>query len=340
MVEASGSFRPGRKTALKTAIGFAVAIGLIYALGAVIGWEQTLRRLRGARLAWVGAACLSTIACLAAWGKSWQVVLEALDVSVEYRRLFVTTLAATFANYVTPMGNAGGEPFVAYVLARDTGATYEESLASVVTSDVIRLFPFFTAGGVGTGYVLLRTELPGGVERFAYLLIALAVGLPLLVVFGWSFRGRLREWVLRALAPISRRSDRVSLESARDRIDSLYESMEIIAGSRRALATAIAYAYVGWILFALPLYFAGLALGTPVAFALVCFLVPVSVVAGSTPLPGGLAVIEGTLVALLTALTAMTTADSLAVTTLYRLASYWLVVGVGGLAGLWVLRRI
>ncbi|MEF8777760.1 MAG: lysylphosphatidylglycerol synthase transmembrane domain-containing protein [Natronomonas sp.] len=331
---------PGRTSVLKTAVGFGIAIVLIYLLGTVVGWERTIQRLRTAQLEWIGAACLSTMLCLAAWGRSWQIVLQSLDVSVPYRKLFVTTLAATFANYVTPMGNAGGEPFVAYVLARDTEATYEQSFASVLTSDLVRLLPFFTAGGIGTGYVLLTTQLPGTVKSLAYLLIGLAIGLPLIVAVGWSFRDRLRDGVLRGVAPIARRTNRIAVASIRDRFDRLYSSIDIIAGSRRALFFAIVYAYVGWVLFALPLYFAGLALGTPISIALVCFLVPAGVIAGSTPLPGGLAAIEGTLVALLTALTAMTTADSLAVTTVYRLASYWFVVGIGGVAALWVLKRV
>ena len=114
----------------------------------------------------------------------------------------------------------------------------------------------------------------------------------------------------------------------------------MIATDPRALVVAVAFGYVGWVLFAIPLYFSGLALGTPVSVLLVCFLVPVSVIAGSAPLPGGLAAIEGTLVALLTALTALSTADALAVTTIYRLTSYWFVVVFGGLAALWVIRRV
>lgn len=53
-----------------------------------------------------------------------------------------TYLAATFANYTTPFGQAGGEPFIAYVLSADTEASYEESLASVSTADLMHLLPF------------------------------------------------------------------------------------------------------------------------------------------------------------------------------------------------------
>ncbi|MFA9517474.1 YbhN family protein [Halopenitus sp. H-Gu1] len=329
-----------RRTITKTLLGFAVAILLVYLIGVVVGWERTIQRLRVAKIEWVLLGGLSAIACLAVWAKTWQVVLRAIGIVVPYRKLVVTFLSATFANYVTPMGQAGGEPFIAYILTRDTEATYEESLASVVTTDVIRMLPFFTVGGVGLGYLLGTTQrLPGPVEWFAAVLVALAIGLPLLAVASWGFRDRLRAAIRRLVAPIARRSHRVSLASVDDRIERLYESIEVIAGSPRALLVSVALAYVGWVLFALPLYFSAIAIGTPISVFLVCFLVPVSVVAGSTPLPGGLAAIEGTLVALLTALTVLSTADALAVTTIYRLVSYWFVVGVGGVATLWVIRR-
>jgi uncharacterized membrane protein YbhN (UPF0104 family) len=43
---------------------------------------------------------------------------------------------------------------------------------------------------------------------------------------------------------------------------------------------------------------------------------------------------------LLTALLAFTADEALAVTTVYRLTSYWFVVGVGGIATFWVLARV
>ena len=93
-------------------------------------------------------------------------------------------------------------------------------------------------------------------------------------------------------------------------------------------------------LFALPLYFSGIALDLSVSLLVVFFVVPATVVVSFAPLPGGLGAIEGALVLLLTALAAMSAGEALAVTTLYRLTSYWLVVGVGGIAALWVTARV
>ncbi len=334
-----GTGNTGRATLGRILLGFAIALFLVYVLGAVIGWDEAIAQLRTASPRWIAIACLSTLLCLATWAKTWQIVIRTVGVSVPYRKLVVTFLAATFANYVTPMGQAGGEPFIAYVLSRDTEATYEQSLASVVTADLIRMLPFFTVGGVGLGYLLVSNRFVESIEGFAVLLVGLAVAIPIVMILAWRERERLRSIVLEILGPIAKRTGRFSIESARDRIDRLYGSIEVIAESPRALLAATGFAYLGWVLFALPLYFSGLALDVPISLLLVCFVVPVSVIAGSTPLPGGLGAIEGTVVALLVALTAITSGEALAVTTLYRLTSYWLVIAVGGLAALWVLKR-
>jgi uncharacterized protein (TIRG00374 family) len=340
MKDEEGGKGSGRRRTAKLIAGFGVAVVLVYLLGTVIGWEETIERLRSAHLGWVAAACASSLLCLAVWGKMWQVVLEAVGVSVTYRKVVVTFFAASFANYVTPMGQAGGEPLVAYVLSRDTEASYEQSLASVVITDVLRLLPFFTVAGLGLGYLFFERQLPAVVETVAVVLAVLAIGLPTLMVVGWRHRLPVQKAFLRLLSPVARRTERFSVEGARRRIDSLYDSVELVADSRRALIVSVGLAYVGWVLFALPLYFSGLALDLPVSLLLVFFIVPATIVVSFTPLPGGLGAIEGALVLLLTALAALSAGEALAITTVYRLTSYWLVVGVGGIAALWVTARI
>ncbi|WP_202614507.1 lysylphosphatidylglycerol synthase transmembrane domain-containing protein [Halostella litorea] len=329
-----------RRTAVKIAAGFLVAVVLVYLLAVAVGWERTLSRLRAAELRWVAAGCLSTLCCLAAWGKAWQIVLRVGGIDVPYRKLVVTYLAATFANYVTPLGQAGGEPFIAYVLSRDTDANYEQSLASVVTADLLNLLPFFNFAAVGLGYLLFRSQLSETAADLAVGLGALAVGIPVLVVTGWQYRRRVEGVVLRVVRPVARWTDRVTVEGTRTRIERFYDSVGRITSSPRALLTATGFAYVGWAFFALPLYFSGLALDLPVPLLLALFIVPASTLAGMVPTPGGLAAVEGALVGLVVALTALTAADGLAIATVYRVASYWFALGVGGIAAVWVLARV
>ena len=336
------AFREGfvdRTTAAKILVGFVVAGVLIYLLGVVVGWNEIFSTLAGADFRWLAIACVSTAICLAAWGKAWQVVLGVLGIDVPFRKLVVTYYAATFANYVTPLGQAGGEPFIAYVLSKDTEANFEDSLASVVTADLLNLLPFFNFAALGLGFLLLQASLPERAEFLAQGLAVLAVGVPGLIYVGWRHRDGVEGAVLRFVRPIAGRTKRISVEGVRRRIDRFYASLERIAAEPWQLAYALTFSYAGWVFFALPLYFAGRTLGLPVDILVVLFVVPASTLAGLTPLPGGVGGVEIALVVLLVALTPLAAGPAAAVALVYRLASYWFALVIGGLATMWVIAR-
>jgi hypothetical protein len=331
----------GRQTLVKMLVGFAIAIALLGILATAIGWEAALAELRTANPVYVALGCLSTALGLMAWGKAWQVVLRVGDIDAPYRKLVVTYFAATFANYVTPLGQAGGEPFIAYVLSRDTEADYEQSLASVVTADLLNLLPFFNFAAVGTGYLVLSAGFGGSgtANGLAVALGAMAVGVPAIVWMGWHWRGGVESLVLRLVRPLTSVTNRVTVDGAKQRIERFYESVERIASEPRQLLVALAFSYVGWLLFALPMWFAVEAVDAPVGLLMVFFIVPASTIAGLVPTPGGLAAVEGALVGLLVSLTATTSGTAAAVATLYRIESYVFALVLGGIAAFWVTYR-
>ena len=328
-----------RRTVAQILLGFLVAGAVLALLVDFVGTEGVLDGLRRADVGWVALACLSTALCLTAWGKAWQIVLGVAGIEESFSRLVVTYYAATFANYVTPLGQAGGEPFIAYVLSRDTEASYQDSLASVVTADLLNLFPFVTFSGVGFAALLYGSELPEAIEPLAGGLVVLSVGVPLLTAIGWRFRDRLRNVLLGLSAPVVDRLPVVSSAGLRDRIRETEAAFERIARDRRALAKALSVSYVGWVFFALPLYFSAQAINAELPLLLVFFIVPASTLAGLVPSPGGSGAVETALVVLVVALTAIGRTDAAVIAILYRVASYLFALLLGGGAALYVLRR-
>jgi uncharacterized protein (TIRG00374 family) len=167
----------------------------------------------------------------------------------------------------------------------------------------------------------------------------MAVGVPAIAAGGWWFRNGVKRGVVRLVAPIARHTDRVTVEGARRRIEDLYAAFGRIATNLRALVEATLLAYAGWAFFALPLFFAGRALGAPVDPLLVLFIVPASTLAGLVPSPGGLGGVEVALVALLVGLVPVGAATAFALALVYRVASYWFALVVGGVAALLVVGR-
>jgi len=328
-----------RRALTKTVVGFVIAAILLYLLGVVAGWDEIFATLRDARPRWLALACLSTLLGLVAWGKAWHVVLAVIGIDVRFRRLVVTYFAATFTNYVTPFGQAGGEPFIAYVLSQDTGASYEDSLASVVTADLLNLLPFFNFAAVGFAVLVWRARLPEAIRPLAFGLTALALAIPVVAYVGWNHRDGVEAGVLRLLGPVASRTRRISVAGVRNRIERFYASLEVLAAEPRELLYALVFSYVGWILFALPLYFAALAIGREIDPLLVLFVVPASTIAGLMPTPGGTGGVEAVLVLLLGPLVGLAAPAAAAMALVYRVASYWFAILVGGIGSLYVVAR-
>lgn len=328
-----------RRTLAKVGVGFLAAVAMLYLFGRVIGWGQILRTFAGANLWWLAAACASTLVCLSLWAKGWDVILAVVDVSIPFHELDLMYFSATFTDYVTPFGKAGGGPFIAYILSTHEEADYQDSLVSVLTTDTLNLVPYFTFAILG--FVGLAAT--GGVPDRARLLVwglgVLMVVIPVVVVVVWRFEEKVESALVRALGPVAERTDRVNIENLRVRIAEFYDNLDYIADHPRPVAHTLGYAFVGWVFFALPLYFAGLTLGVTINPFLVLFIVPASSLASFVPTPGGTGAVEAMLVGLLVALTTVNADVAAAIALVYRVASYWFTIAVGGLATFYVIYR-
>ena len=256
-----------------------------------------------------------------------------------YRRLVPTYLAATFANYATPFGQAGGEPFIAYVLAADTDASYEESLASVSTADLMHLLPFFTFAGLGLAMLAVGGTMPPGARSILGGLGVIAIGVPVLVYAAWRRRDLVTRLIMGVVRPVAAHTDRVAAAAVEARVDGFYDHVARIADEPRDLLLGLVFSYLGWSCFAAPLYFAALSLGFTINPLLVAFLVPASSLAGVVPTPGGLGAVSTALVALLVALTPIGAGSAAAIAVLYRATSYVFALLVCGPAALYVTAR-
>lgn len=138
--------------ARSVAVGFATGIVVLVALYAVVGLGDVVGALSRADSIVVGAVFASAVGWLFAWGLALRTVLGVIAVEVTVPRSFLLLAAATFANNVTPFGQAGGEPFSALVVSRSTGTAYENGLAAVASVDTINFVPSISFALVGVGY--------------------------------------------------------------------------------------------------------------------------------------------------------------------------------------------
>ena len=318
------------RTLAKVGTGFVVAAILLYLLGRVVGWGEIIGAIGRADPLWLVLAFASTVVGLVAWSKVWDDVLETLSVDLPFRSLTVTYFAVTFADYVTPFGVAGGGPFIAYFLSSEEDVTFHEGLASITSTDILNLVPQFSFAAVGIAGLLLQ----GGLPRQADLFVAGLVGFAVVAAVGAAVvlyrRDDVVDAVVGVLAPVARRLPFVDVDTIREEVGEFSSVVGRITDDPKLLEETLAYSFVGWALFAAPLYLAARSIGFTLYPPAVLFVVAASTLASLVPTPGGLGGVEFAMTGLLVALSPLGVASAAAVTLLYRVTSYWFVIVVGG----------
>ncbi|WP_458187431.1 lysylphosphatidylglycerol synthase transmembrane domain-containing protein [Haladaptatus sp. NG-WS-4] len=316
--------------------GFVAAVVILLVVFSLVGIERVVSALAVTDLRVVVLVCLVSLAWLVSWAMSLRIVLDVLGVQVSSVRAFLLYAGATFANNVTPFGQAGGEPFAALLISRATDAEYETSLGAIASVDAINFVPSMSFALVGVAYYATVLTLGDTIEMVAVSIVALAMAVPVAAVAGW----RNRDWVesgisagvvpvVGAVARIIPRVKPTNRPAVARRIRGFFRAIERVAGDRRQLLLAVFFSALGWLLSSVSLWLSLYSLGHTVPFAAALFIVPIGSIAGVAPLPGGLGGVEAALVLLLVPITGVTAATAGAAAVIHRGATYWLPVMFG-----------
>ena len=321
----------------KVLFGFVLTVPVFGLLFWFVDIKPVLTALQQAHRTILGLVLLTTICWLFAWSQSLRTVLQTLDVSVSIPQSFFLFSGATFSNNITPFGQAGGEPITAYLISQTSKTKYETGLAAIASVDTLNFVPSFLFAIVGIGYYAIVLTLTSHMKFAAIILGGLGVG-----IFGggyylWTSRTaaeqRLSSWIARLLHPIADVIPRFTAptqKAIRRRIAHFIQTIEQIATNPTQLVVALGFSSAGWLFQAGALWLAFYAIGTTVPFAVVLFTIPISTIAGITPLPGGAGGIETVLVALLTSATSIEPAIIVAAVIIFRGLIYWVPTVIGG----------
>jgi uncharacterized protein (TIRG00374 family) len=255
--------------------------------------------------------------------------------------------SATFANNITPFGQAGGEPFSALLVARSTDSEYESSLAAIVSVDTINFIPSIAISSVGLAYYLVVVTVGDRLLLVSGVVAGLAIGVPLIGYGLWVFRSHLQQVIVRVLYPISATVSRFiptlpvpSRPTVHDRVRGFFRAIERVADSRVTLLEALFFSTAGWLCLAITLWFSLASVGHSVPIAAALITAPVAAIASVTPLPGGLGGVELAVVLIVVPITAVSAEVAASAALIYRGATYWFPTLVGGLAAAWLEGRV
>jgi uncharacterized protein (TIRG00374 family) len=319
-----------------TLVGFAAALAVLLVLGLVVGVEDLLSALARADRRVAGVMVVVGLAWLLSWGMALRTVLAVLGVNVGVLRAFATFAAATFANNVTPFGQAGGEPVSALFISNSTDAKYETGLAAIASVDALNFVPSIAFAMLGFGYYATAFTLGRRLRIAAGAVAVLALVIAALGYVGWQRRRRIEQGALRVLTPVLRTVGRVvprmsppSREALRERVASFFEAIDRVATDRRQLGVALSFSALGWFAQMVSLWLGLYAIGAIVNPAVVLVAIPVAALSSITPLPGGLGGYEAILLALLAPVPQVSFGAAAAAVTLHRGAMYWMPLVLG-----------
>jgi uncharacterized protein (TIRG00374 family) len=321
-----------------TVVGFLGAALVLAALVLVVGIGDIIVALRDIKPAYLVVIFGVALVWLFAWGMALRTVLGALDAPISVPMGALVFAGAVFANNVTPFGQAGGEPVSAYLISQATDREYETGLAAIASVDALHFVPSVAYAITGLTFVLAGAVRLGRNLVFAATAVTvLAVGIPVAAYLGWRYRYELEAAVVRAVTPLIRAIGRVvpgrsppTAAVIEARIETFFEAIDRVAGSRSTLVEAIGFSAAGWLAMCVSLWLSLFALGHTVPFAVVLLVVPMGAIAGMTPLPGGLGGVETVIGVLLASLTPVPGGVALTAVFVHRGATYVFPTVLGG----------
>ncbi|MFB6172284.1 MAG: YbhN family protein [Haloarculaceae archaeon] len=320
-----------------TIVGFLGAAVVLSAIAYVVGVHRILATLLRADPPVLLLVLVAAATWLTAWGLALRTVLRVLGANVSVPQAALVFAGSTFANNVTPFGQAGGEPVSALIISQAAESEYETGLAAIASVDALHFVPSVTLATVGLGYVAATTVLGRQLRMAAIAVGALGLAMPLAAYVGWRHRYAVEATVVRLLTPVIRLAGRVLPRRAppdphviERRIESFFAAVDRVARDRRALVAVVGFSLVGWLALAGSLWLSLFSLGVVVPPPALLVVVPVASIAGFTPLPGGLGGVETVLVALLGTAAGVDPAVAVAAVFLHRGATYLLPTAVGG----------
>jgi|AntDeeMinimDraft_4_1070355.scaffolds.fasta_scaffold00135_41 hypothetical protein len=259
------------------------------------------------------------------FGYTWYRFLTKVGVDVSYFESVRLFLAGQFMNSITPLGQFGGEPFMAYIIRKNTGTSYEKAFSTVFSADVVNGIPTLTFVLGGSLYLLLFSSVNDVILQTVYAGVGLTVLGGLIVYLLWFKAGVIEGYLLGVLSFFSELTGRGDslVETAEKRLDRVQESFETIGENPRHLFETSVVAHLSFVFQVICLYFIMLSLGQQVEITPLYFIIAISGLANFAPTPGGSGAYEATMAGILTFFLNIQLPVAITVAVLFRLTTYW-----------------
>jgi uncharacterized protein (TIRG00374 family) len=324
-----GRRRPAVRWIVHGVLFVALAAGVFALLPRLGGLRHDAAGLRHARPAFLATAIVAQALSLGCYAQLYRRVLAALGAQVRFRLAADVTLATFFVSHLTPFGSATGTLVNASTLESEgiAAATTGEAIALTSLTSTIALIVLFGTGLAATAgrHVSHQYLVIAGI---ALLLVVAALAAVLAVGAHPAVAGRAGRWAASLARHVRPGIDPEKAAKTSRRLAWLARS----ALTGKAFLASFGFASGDLIFDLLSLDLVFLALRYQPGFGPLAVAYAAANIASAIPVtPGGLGVIEVTLVAITVGFGAPRATAVLAVLG-YRIANYWLPLLPGAIA--------
>ncbi len=258
---------------------------------------------------------------------TWFRVFQKVGIDVDYRETFSLWMAGGFLNSVTPLGNAGGEPFMAYVVSNARDVDYEKAFSAILSADLINIFPPMTFVAGGLVYAAFFGSVNSLLVQVAYLVgLALVLGSGFLYTL-WYNSDALGSFLSRVVRGVTDRSARLEEygEKAEKKIDGMTEALSRVGDDPAYLIKTAAIVHATFVFEVMALALVLASLGVDTDLTPLYFVLPLADLGNNLPVPGGAGAYEGAMTLSLTLFVpGISGATAVTAAVLYRAIVYWL----------------
>jgi len=310
-----------------------VAIVLMTLAAGLLSHEnfyEMLEVIRNANYLLIGSAAALYFINLAVWAGRWQTALSFIDCQISFRSRYSMICATVFLNNISPGARVGGDPFGRiYMLHKLENASYSSGMASLIGE--FALTPLIVVSFLMGGLLL---QFGKGSLQLSLLLMAAWV----LAALGTIFVPRLffkKRVALKGISNITSRvlgrfGKRTNIQETVEGIEALYSSTYTIMDKWQKIVLIGGWTLLIGVSDLLRLSAIFLALGYHPTLSTLLIASSLEIVVGLVPLlPGGLVLVEGSLISVL-ALLGIPLDVAMAATLIERGITFVLSTIVGG----------
>jgi uncharacterized protein (TIRG00374 family) len=319
---------------VKRAAWFAVSTFIVVLMVWFADFSRVVEVFRKAQIVYFLPALVFGLSTFLVFAFTWHRCFEMVGQRQKYRRSLQLYIAGEFLNSVTPVGQLGGEPFMAYVVRENSDMKYEEAFSTVLSADIINSIPMLTFVLGAFIYMIFLGPVESVLQRTLGIVVMAAVIGSALAYIIWFKTQTMERHVVDMFERFTRLIGRGEghLEKVEERMAGVRKTLESIGADPRRLVEAAAVAHFFLVFAVASLHFVMRSLGVETGIASLVFVVVFSGVSNFMPTPGGSGAFEFAMASLLTVFVEVNFAVATTAAILYRAASYWPAMAIGYLS--------